>query len=86
MVVFGLLAFDNALAILQTFPELFPQVSSTPSPLLAMKALMMPYDGYNEDALVGLSQASERLQSKSRSFHLASSAFSGPVRVDLIKL
>ncbi|KAL9095791.1 MAG: hypothetical protein Q9165_001788 [Trypethelium subeluteriae] len=38
---------------------------------------------YDEDQILGLTQAALRLQSKSRSFFLASGAFSGRLRIDL---
>ena len=86
MVVFGLIAFDKAMAILQSFPEQFSRLSLTPSPFLAMEALLLPHHKYDQDRLEGLEQAAEKLKRKSRSFYLASSAFSGQLRVDLVHL
>ncbi|KAI9720716.1 MAG: hypothetical protein M1828_005596 [Chrysothrix sp. TS-e1954] len=86
MVVLGLVAFDKAMAILQTFPDFFPETSLTPSPYLAMKALLLPREKYDDDRLLALSKAAEKLKAKSRSFYLASSAFSGQLRIDLIHL
>lgn len=86
MVVFGLVAFDNALAIIQTFPHLFKSVPPTPSPLLLIKALMTPTSNYDTNRIIGIQQAVSRLERKSRSFFLASSTFEGRIRIDLILL
>merc|ERR1711939_1180521 len=40
LIVFGLVAFDHALAILLTFPKLFPQVPELPSPFMLIDALL----------------------------------------------
>lgn len=86
MIVFGLVAFDNALAIIQTFPHLFRTVPEIPSPALLVKALMVPTSSYDADRIKGIQQAVSRLQRKSRSFFLASSTFEGRLRIDLILL
>lgn len=86
LIVFGLASFDHALAILFSFPELFPEVSPTPSPKLLMTALLTSPSKYDWDRLEGLRQGVERLQKKSRSFYLASSTFSGRLKIDLILL
>jgi len=86
LVVFGLLAFDNTMAILETFPRLFPGASGRPSPLLAIKALLVPTSAYDGERITGLAQALQRLKKKSRSFYLASSTFGGPLRTNLILL
>lgn len=86
MVVFGLVAFDNALAILQTFPHLFAKVPQLPSPTLLIQALSTPTSQYDINRIIGLKQAVARLQRKSRSFFLASSTFEGRLRIDLILL
>ncbi|KAG0650248.1 terpanoid synthase [Hyphodiscus hymeniophilus] len=86
LIVFGLVAFDNALAVLTTFPNLFPKVPRLPSPILLIQALMTDTSMYDESRIVGLHDAVNRLQKKSRSFYLASSVFSGRLRTDLILL
>jgi 15-cis-phytoene synthase/lycopene beta-cyclase len=86
LIVFGLVAFDNALAILLTFPNLFPTVPTLPSPILLIQALLTDTSKYDESRISGIQDAVSRLQKKSRSFYLASSVFSGRLRTDLILL
>ena len=86
LIVFGLTAFDNALAILQAFPSLFPCVPCLPSPFLLVRALLIPTNKYDDNRLEGLQQALERLRAKSRSFYLASGVFQGRLRIDMILL
>ncbi|KAI9652800.1 MAG: hypothetical protein M1821_007798 [Bathelium mastoideum] len=83
LIVWGGIAFDNALAILNTFFDLYPHVPTWPSPIMLIRALLLPAGAYNEDQILGLIQAALRLQSKSRSFFLASSTFQGRLRIDL---
>ncbi|OCK76935.1 Lycopene beta-cyclase [Lepidopterella palustris CBS 459.81] len=86
LIVFGLIAFDNALAILQTFPKLFPDVPPYPSPLLLVRALLKAASEYDEERIRGLRDAVDRSRRKSRSFYLASSVFQGGLRRDLLLL
>ena len=86
LIVSGLIAFDNAFAILQTFPSLFPTVPTLPSPILLIRALLIPTALYDNDRIEGLQQALGRLKAKSRSFYLASGFFQGRLRVDLVLL
>ncbi|KAK4495095.1 hypothetical protein PRZ48_013422 [Zasmidium cellare] len=86
LIVFGLVAFDNAVAILNAFPAHFPNVPSLPSPIMLVRALLLPALAYDDDRILGIEQATERLQKKSRSFFLASSTFQGRLRLDLIML
>jgi 15-cis-phytoene synthase / lycopene beta-cyclase len=86
LVVFGLVAFDNAVAILELFPTLVESVPTLPSPAMLVKALLTPLSLYDEARIEGLRDAVHRLQNKSRSFYFASSAFSGRLRIDLILL
>ena len=86
LIVFGLIAFDNALAILQAFPHLFPILPPLPSPQLLVKALLTSISMYDEQKIQGLQEALGRLRAKSRSFYLASSVFQGRLRIDLILL
>lgn len=86
LIVFGLIAFDNAFAILQSFPSLFPTIPTLPSPVLLIRALLIPTASYDDDRIEGLQQALGRLRAKSRSFYLASGVFQGRLRVDLVLL
>jgi 15-cis-phytoene synthase/lycopene beta-cyclase len=86
MVVFGLCAFDNAVAVLDAFPDLFPTVSSLPSPTCLVEALLVPQSTYDSGRLEGLRNALNILSKKSRSFYLASGVFSRRLRIDLVIL
>lgn len=86
LIVFGMVAFDNAMAVLNTFPAHFPRVPSLPTPALLVRALLLPAAAYDDDRILGLRQSAQRLQNKSRSFYLASGTFSGRLRIDLIHL
>ena len=86
LIVFGLVAFDYALAILYTFPDSFPSVAPYPSPFLLIRALLAPKSAFDWERAKGLREATARLQRKSRSFFLASSVFPGRLRTDLILL
>lgn len=86
LIVFGLVAFDNALAILELFPELFPDNPIMPSPITLIEALLTSVEQYDEERISGIEDAVKRLQGKSRSFYLASSMFEGRLRIDLILL
>jgi 15-cis-phytoene synthase/lycopene beta-cyclase len=86
LIVFGQVAFDHALAILLTFPRLFLDVPELPSPWMLIQALSVHPSKYDEERVTGIRQAVARLQKKSRSFYLASSTFSGRLRIDLILL
>ena len=80
------MAFDNALAVLHTFPTQFPSIPLLPSPILLVQALFFPTSAYNDDRIEGMQQALARLKAKSRSFYLASGVFQGRLRIDLILL
>ncbi|KAF1838502.1 Lycopene beta-cyclase [Decorospora gaudefroyi] len=86
LIVCGQVAFDNALAVLHTFPTLFADPSLLPSPATLMRALLTPCSKYNNARLTGLDEAVRRLKRKSRSFYLASATFPGPLRADLLLL
>ncbi|KAJ4373851.1 hypothetical protein N0V83_002590 [Neocucurbitaria cava] len=86
LIVFGQLAFDNALAVLYTFPKLFANPPLLPSPAILIRALLTPCSEYDDARLTGLKEAVHRLQRKSRSFYLASSTFPGLLRTDLLLL
>ncbi len=86
LVVFGCCAFDNAIAILDVCPDLFPDLSPLPSPITLIDALLVPTTAYDSDRLIGLSNALTILSKKSRSFYLASGVFSRRLRIDLVIL
>jgi 15-cis-phytoene synthase / lycopene beta-cyclase len=86
LIVFGLVAFDNALAVLDAFPRLFPEPSAFPPPIILLRALLTNPEKYDSRRILGIQEAVERLREKSRSFYLASSVFSGRLRIDLILL
>lgn len=86
LIVFGQLAFDNALGVLHAFPHLFPDPPLLPAPTTLIYALLTPCSEYDEARLVGFREAVLRLKRKSRSFYLASSTFQGPLRMDLLLL
>ena len=89
LIVFGLVAFDNALAVLHTFPDFFPGTETSkglPSPILLVEALLVPARDYDMEEIKGLAEAVLRLRRKSRSFYLASATFEGRLRLDLIRL
>ncbi|KAF2861473.1 Lycopene beta-cyclase [Piedraia hortae CBS 480.64] len=86
LIVSGMVAFDNAMAVLYTFPAHFPRVPRIPGPKLLAKALLLPASTYDDDRIQGLHQCINHLHSHSRSFYLASSTFQGRLRIDLILL
>lgn len=86
LIVFGLVAFDNAVAVLHAFPAHYKRVPALPSPVLLVRALLLPAKAYDDDRIFGIQQSVDRLKKKSRSFYLASSTFSGRLRIDLIIL
>jgi 15-cis-phytoene synthase/lycopene beta-cyclase len=86
LIVFGMAAFDNALAVLHTFCPPNWVAPHFPSAILLMKALLKPTSQYDDERIFGLQEAVSRLRRKSRSFYLASGAFQGKLRVDLIIL
>ncbi|KAK7551677.1 Lycopene beta-cyclase [Phyllosticta citricarpa] len=86
LIVFGLVAFDNALAVLNACPKNFPVIPAWPSPMLLVRALLLPTSEYDGEYLEALREALVRLRQKSRSFYLASGSFQGRLRMDLIVL
>ena len=86
MIVFGLVAFDNAVAIYQTFPDLVTPPGRIPNPTVLVEALLVPTASYDAARVEALQEAVDRLRNKSRSFYLASSVFTGSLRMDLIHL
>ncbi len=86
LVVFGLTAFETALAVVEAFPDKVPVVPTLPSPSLLMQASFLSPAEYDTARINGIREALKNLSAKSRSFHLASSIFSGRLRLDLILL
>jgi 15-cis-phytoene synthase/lycopene beta-cyclase len=86
LIVFGMAAFDNALAVLHTFCPPNWVAPHFPSAILLMKALLKPTSQYDDERIFGLQEAVSRLRRKSRSFYLASGAFQGILRINLIIL
>ena len=86
LIVFGLVAFDNAFAIIATFPRRFTKLPSLPSPFMLIRGLLVPVRTYDDGRIEGLRQALDRLRAKSRSFYLASGVFQGRLRIDLVLL
>lgn len=86
LVVFGLVAFEYAITILQTFPKHLPDIAGIPSPFLLFRALTINLSELDEERVTGIQDAVQRLKKKSRSFYLASATFSGQLRIDLILL
>ncbi|KAI0838227.1 Squalene/phytoene synthase-domain-containing protein [Hypoxylon sp. FL0890] len=86
LIVFGMVAFDRGLAVLYTFPELFPFDRESPSPSLLIKAVLTNPAKYDMVRVKGIREAVETLRRKSRSFYLASSVFPGHLRIDLVLL
>ncbi|KAI8632966.1 hypothetical protein F5Y19DRAFT_472149 [Xylariaceae sp. FL1651] len=86
LIVFGLVALDRGMAVIDTFPELFPEAPTTPSPALLIKALLTDPAKYNMTRVRGIREAVVTLRRKSRSFYLASAVFPGRLRIDLVLL
>lgn len=86
LVVWGATAYDNAVAVLDAFPDHFAHVPGTPSPTLLLKGLFLSTSKYDTGRLEGLKKALSVLARKSRSFYLASGVFAGRLRIDLILL
>ena len=86
LTVSGLAAADQALAIIDISPNLFPSVPRWPSLHMILKACVTrPWD-LDLQRIQAIRDADERLTLKSRSFHRASFAFTGRFRIDLILL
>ncbi|KAI9851043.1 MAG: hypothetical protein M1838_004569 [Thelocarpon superellum] len=86
LIVFGLVAFDKALAILDAFPNHFPVVPPTPSVAMLIRALVWNPTGTEALRVHAFQRGLERLRTKSKSFYLASACFQGRLRIDLMSL
>ncbi|OIW31000.1 terpene synthase [Coniochaeta ligniaria NRRL 30616] len=86
LIVFGLATFDQYLAVIYAFPHLFPEVPQSPTPLMLLQGRFTGTNEYDMKRIEGIQEAVKRLKAKSRSFYLASSAFTGRLRIDLVLL
>lgn len=86
LIVFGLATFDQYLAVIYAFPHLFPEVPQSPTPLMLLQGRFTGTSQYDMKRIEGIDEAVKRLKAKSRSFYLASSAFTGRLRIDLVLL
>lgn len=85
LVVFGQVAIDMTLAVLDNLQS--PgSYQGLPSLTAIFRAIATSIDQYDETRIVGLRDGTHRLKTKSRSFYLASAAFQGALRYDLILL
>jgi 15-cis-phytoene synthase/lycopene beta-cyclase len=86
LIVFGLASFDQYLSIIFAFPHLFPRIPQFPTPLMLLQGRLVNSSKYDMERIQGIRDAVTRLQKNSRSFYLASSAFTGRLRIDLVLL
>lgn len=86
LVVFGIAAFDKAVAVCDAMPEHFPKPADSLPILSLLKARVLPSSAYDMERINGIKEAVARLQKKSRSFYIASSVFPGRLRIDLTLL
>ncbi|KAK1492246.1 squalene/phytoene synthase [Colletotrichum tamarilloi] len=85
LIVFGVAAFDKAVAVCDAFSDKFDKPADALSMSL-LRARVFPSSQYDMERILGIRQAVTRLARKSRSFHLASSVFPGRLRIDLTLL
>nr|XP_036588963.1 squalene/phytoene synthase [Colletotrichum truncatum]KAF6800605.1 squalene/phytoene synthase [Colletotrichum truncatum] len=85
LIVFGVAAFDKAVAVCDVFPDKFDKPADALSMSL-LRARVLPSSEYDMERILGIRQAVTRLAKKSRSFYLASSVFPGRLRIDLTLL
>lgn len=86
LIVFGLVAFHNAIAVQNSLPGRFPAVSTFPTPKTLLRALLTPFSASEIQRIQDIADCESSLKNKSRSFHLASAAFSGRLRLDMVSL
>lgn len=86
LIVFGMATFDQYMAVIYAFPHLFPEIPQSPSPLMLLQGRFTGTSQYDMKRIEGIGEAVRRLKAKSRSFYLASSAFTGRLRIDLVLL
>ncbi|KAK3940596.1 Phytoene synthase/Lycopene cyclase [Diplogelasinospora grovesii] len=86
LIVFGMATFDQYLAVIYAFPDLFPTTPRAPTPLMLVQSRLADPSTYDMERVDGIIDAVNWLERKSRSFYMASAAFSGRLRIDLILL
>ncbi|KAI0877873.1 hypothetical protein GGS24DRAFT_445357 [Hypoxylon argillaceum] len=87
LVVFGLVAFDRGMAVVDNLAEMHPGASSKRfSASSIVKAIFTDPADYDMKRIRGIREAVSTLRKKSRSFYLASSVFPGRLRTDLVLL
>lgn len=86
LIVFGIAAFDKAVAICDVHPEKFLEPADSLPVLSLLKARVMSTSEYDMGRVRGIRDAVTRLRRKSRSFYIASSVFPGRLRIDLTLL
>ncbi|KAJ2981957.1 hypothetical protein NUW58_g6555 [Xylaria curta] len=86
LIVFGLVAFDRGMAVLDIFPEMFPGGPGNMSLARLVKAILTDPGNYDMKWIRGIREAVITLKRKSRSFYLASAVFPGRLRIDLVLL
>ncbi|KAF2669846.1 Lycopene beta-cyclase [Microthyrium microscopicum] len=86
LVVFGQIAIDTTLAIIENTGNTNPCPSTLPGPVEIFNAIITPYTAFDDSRTAGLKDGVSRLKAKSRSFYLASAMFRGNLRNDLILL
>ena len=83
LVVFGLAAFDRAVAVCDAFPESFPEPANSLPLMSLVRARVFSSSKFDMHKIVGIRESVERLKKKSRSFYISSSVFPGRLRIDL---
>lgn len=90
LIVFGLGAFDYGLAVADVFPDVFCDAAAAaprrPAFVGLLRTVVMTWSGEKRGRVRGIQEAVRRLCRKSRSFYLASSFFTGRLRIDLVLL
>ncbi|KAI1187339.1 hypothetical protein F5B17DRAFT_400304 [Nemania serpens] len=86
LIVFGLVAFDRSMAVLDTFAETQPGAPKETSPSSLLIAALTNPVNYDLKRIRGIREAVSTLRKKSRSFYLASAVFPGRLRIDLVLL
>lgn len=86
LVVFGIAAFDKAVAVCDAFPDQYTHAADSLPVVDLLRARVTPSSQYDMKRIVGIREAVARLSKKSRSFYLASSVFPGRLRIDLTLL
>ncbi|KAI1195179.1 hypothetical protein F5X97DRAFT_308934 [Nemania serpens] len=86
LIVFGLVAFDRSMAVLDTLAEMQPGVRKNTSPISLLRTALTDPANYDMRRIRGIREAVSTLRKKSRSFYLASAVFPGRLRIDLVLL